>query len=250
MRNMIGSRANRAIVNTDMVRGKAAGKAVANVSNSFSLGVSSGNALIISFMNCGARRIRIGKRGRLRMILSRSTRVLSRIIIVKCNAVGGDSLAKTISSVNGGSVGSSPMSGLKRTVRKGVSNIRVMSTNGPKSGMSVGVHNLNSVGGYSPLIIVSKIPASLNLSSLGVTSIRHLSMLGSTSTATVCNSQKTGKIIVVAAGHNARKGKGLTMSTGCSFRGTAGMPSLLGTTRCTRLDGSVVIGDKHGPGPR
>lgn len=74
--------------------------------------------------------------------------------------------------------------------------------------------------------------------------MRSVSILGSTSTATVCNSQKTGNMIVIAAGRTRRKRARVGFSCDCNVRRATGACSVLGTSRCTTLRGRVHAGTK------
>lgn len=65
---------------------------------------------------------------------------------------------------------------------------------------------------------------SVDLGSIVPDRIRSISMLGSTTSTTVCNSQTTGNIVLVAAGGNGRKGLAFGCSNGMNFRFTAEMP--------------------------
>lgn len=54
------------------------------------------------------------------------------------------------------------------------------------------------------------------VTNLGPTSVRDVAMLGSTTTATVCNTHTTGNIVIVAAGGNGTNGPRVAFSAGLS----------------------------------
>lgn len=124
---MMLSTAKRPMVNTDVLRGKASGKIVASLSNGFSLGItSSGSMVIVSCVNFGAGRMSTSSGGLRGVILSRSARILSRIIMVKCKTRGGRALANSITMINDSVFGSgNAMSGPLRTVRKRIPKLHV-----------------------------------------------------------------------------------------------------------------------------
>lgn len=184
------------------------------------------------------------------MILGRSVGVLSSMIIMNCNAIGGESLAKTVSAVGTSRVKLTNVSSVNRTLRKGTTNLCIhRGDTRPNKKLSVLMHKTNSVGtGGSPLCVMSKFPvtglsrvtssshgvspkARNMLGFLGPGSMRSVRMLGSTDTASVCNTHTTGNMMVVAAGHKGRKGAGIDCSCGCSCRGCSSACSLLSLPR-------------------
>lgn len=124
--NGVISSCKRPIVNTGIGIGNAAGNAVASVSKGFALGGMSNNALIVSFVNCGALRISMGKAGLTGVVVRRSARILSRIIIMNCNARGGRSLANSMAIISRGLFGSgNAIPGPLSTVRNRIPNLHV-----------------------------------------------------------------------------------------------------------------------------
>lgn len=232
--------------------GKTSDKAVASLSNGFALLIPDGRAvLVISFVNCRSRRVQLGpKRGGLGVILGSSTRRLSRVMIVKCKARGGSSLADSMRIIHDSSLLRVPAVGVSRTLDKRMTNLRMVTAdNSPDATGRSGVR-VHKVGN-TPLLIVSNIPHfkagssrnRVHLSSLGPSSVRDVSMLGSNTTTTICNTHTTGKIVLIRAGHTTN-GRGV--SIGCEkrfgLRRTAHLPRFLGTCRCTGLCGHTVRG--------
>lgn len=145
----------RSVVNTGMAMGKASGKAVASVSNGFAVGMSSGGkALTISFVNCGAGRIGVNRGTHLRVILRRSARALSRIMIMNCNARAGGDLAKTVDSIGSSTLAHSISAAATKTLSNGVTNMsaHTISTH-PNEKVGLRVHGVND-----PLFMVSNVP--------------------------------------------------------------------------------------------
>lgn len=228
------------VTNTGVVMGKAAGKGVASVSNGFALrGIPTGTALIVSCVKFAPRRVHMKGRAAFGVALRRSSRTLSRIMMINCNIVGGGSLAKTISRLDDDSVGSLGISRPARTVTKGLTNMRMRRIKKrPKRTTAVHIHKSNSVAtSDTPLCIISKCPLKRRgLGTVGPGSVRSVRMLGSTSTTTVCNSHTTGNIMLIAAGSKGANGIDMDLSVCTNFRGMAGGVSLVGTRRFIRFD--------------
>lgn len=207
--------ASRPVVNTDMIMGNAAGKAVASFSNGFALSIRGKRALRVSCVKCITRSMGMVNGRPIGIIVTRSARALSRIIIMNAS-VGGDSLAKTITDIDSGILRRGPIAGMGRTLRNHITNIFVSRPAHPASSTSVGVHNVGAVGkSASPVCIVSNVIVSGSFSkfgTIGLGSITSVRILGSTSTATLCNSHNSGNIIIVAAGGNGGNRNGISCS--------------------------------------
>lgn len=239
--NLIASTTGRPVVNTDMMRGNAAGKIVASFSNGFTLDMSPGTAVVVSCINCTARRIPMGKGAGVQIALGRSARVLSRIMIINCKAVGGDSVANTVSSMSMSSLMGHAAAGPTRTLRNGVTNMGVVGTNnGTNTNIRIGVHNIGAFNSGRPLCVVSNFPNSVR--GIGPRSVRSVRMLGSNTTTTVCNSITTGNIVVMAAGGNGGNSVGVSFDACMDFADMTGGLRLLGTRRCGDIRGRVCRG--------
>lgn len=77
--------------------------------------------------------------------------------------------------------------------------------------------------------------------------VRSIALLGSTTTATLCNGEKTGNILIVAAGEKRANKLGVGFDTGINFRRTAHLPGFMSTCGCTGLCGRTLIGSKKSP---
>lgn len=202
MSKIIGSTANRPVVNTGIIRGKInAGKIVAGLSKRFALRIPRGTSLVVDCVNCLRRSISAGKGSTFGVVVGRSAGALSRIIMMKCKIRGGMGLAKTITTISSGSLRGHPMAGISGTVRKLLPKMAIVSkAKRPKgSGAAVQMHNIKALGGSGPVCIMSNLPMS-DVGRISPDSVRGVSMLGSTSSTTVCNSHTTGKMVLVAAG--------------------------------------------------
>lgn len=200
MGNAIISRGNVPVVKTGVIMTNAARNAIASVSNGFALRKMGGNSgLAVSCVKCVRRSLIIGRGSRCGVILGRSSRDLSRIMIINCNARGGMGLANTITTVNTSRVVRTPMTGVSGTLTNHLPNVHMRgANNAPNTRSDISVHKFKG-----PLVLMSKIRRPNFRMSPG--RVRDVSMLGSTST-TVCKIGTNGNIMLVAAGGNTRKG--------------------------------------------
>lgn len=264
--NAVGAPGKRPIVKTAVVRGKAAGNAVASIGNGFMLGVVGGvNRLRTTYMKFGG--IIFGPRGRvIDLVVRRSAGILKRIIIATLNvAHRTGSLKCSMRGLKNSKIIRTRRSGFIGTLDGHVTNIRVAgSSNNVKTSSDVRVHNrgfINKCGcGGSPLFIMSNIPVDgggrrsaqdfakhrscggpgfasnrTRMSCKGTTkrvgrrSVRDISVLGNPGTSTLCNTHTTGKIVLVAAGDKGKRGKlKIACDSAISFRATLQLPRFRG----------------------
>lgn len=244
----------RAIVNTAMRIGKARGKIVAGRGKRCAVGgMSPKRMLIFSVVNVGAIRGAMNDRGQVSMLVS-TKMLVSRIMIANCRARHGISLAKSMSDLDSSRfVRAGPLD-LRRTLGKGVSNIRMVGgSNTPNNKVAVGVHKTDSVAtNDSPLCIVSNFPLPVSssplrdpLTAVSPSTVRDVSVLGSMSSATVCKTRKTGNIILVAAGGKSTNVDRVSIGTACNVDGLTGSVPVLNTRSCVHTCVHSVVVDKH-----
>lgn len=238
---------NRPLVNIAIVRINASGKAMASLSKGFSLDLGGpGNGVAVACVNFGPRALATTDGVRV-AVGSRSGR-LGRIMIMNCNARGGIGLANSMSSMSDGTLRDHPVRGMRDKLRNVVPNIAVDNAgNTPNvSSNDVGMHNIKALGSSSPCVLVSNMRSNA-VDDLSPGSVRDVSMLGSTTSTTVCNSGTTGNIVLVAAGHNGDNGPRISCGNCIDVRGPADLISHLSSCRCTRVLGSTLR-DRNGTG--
>lgn len=137
-------------------------------------------------------------------------------MIINCNMRGGMGLANTMKVTSDRVLRSHPVKGVTRNLRKTVPGLGVSFTdNGPGTTAAFGMHNTASLGKKRTLLLISKIRAS-SLSLLGPRSVRDMSMLGSTTSTSVCNTHTTFNIMLVAAGGKGGR-RGIRVGCGGGF---------------------------------
>lgn len=233
----IASADGRALPNMSVAVGNARAKAMDSTGNGCDVETREKGILRFAFINVMGRSIAMKGRGIVGVRVTTSTVGLSRMITVKCNVTGGDSLANTITSVGSRGLAGSGMKAIAATLRKLTTNIRIAANSmGPNKSTSIIVHKMNSLQTNDrPLCVISNVPMRKNLRSLSSNSVRSVRVLGSTSSTSVCNSENSGNMMLIAAGGNADKGTGVSLGTSFNARQVLGGRSLVGTRRCCRL---------------
>ncbi len=92
------------------------GKAMASLSNGCDVGIGASSGIDFGCVNCIAIGRGITKETIVSITVQRSTARLRRLIIINCHAMGGVSLAKTISSISVGEGRSRPVAGSARVL--------------------------------------------------------------------------------------------------------------------------------------
>lgn len=230
--NAIGSTGNRPLVNMDIVRINAGGNTIASVGNGCALGIGPKTGLGLSCVKFASGAV--GTDNGDRVILSRSGATLGRIIIMNCNAVHHGSMASSVAAIGTGSLGGKICASPTRVLRNGIPKLIMASSNSPDNSADVALHNTSSLQAkrtVRPCCIVSNVP-KISVSVITPSSVRDVSILHSTSTATVCNSGTTGNIVVVAAGGNGggRRHIGMSCSNCMNFSRVSGALSVTSTS--------------------
>lgn len=239
--NMMVSRINRPVVKTGVSLGKRPkAKSVASVRKGFALRIPRGTMLMVSCVKCLARRVPIRKGTSFGVRVGRSAGALSRIMIMNCNSRGGRAMATSTSALGMSSLGGIPATGLTSSLNKHIDNMLVRRANNRTkcSSPAVVVHKSDSPASSSPLVMISNV-VKHDVSRLSPDRVRDVAMLGSTSTMTPCNTQKTGNMVLVAAGHNGDNGTRMSCGFGVKFNAPAHVPRVTDSCSRTHFVGST-----------
>lgn len=152
------------MVNTGMIVRNANANAVASMRKGFGLTSIAGKTMVrVDFVKCVSGALRTGSTSSLGVMLGRSGRTLSRIMMMNCNMRHGDSLANSITSIGSSMLRDHPRTGLVRSLRKTIPKLGVdIANDGTRnSSAAAHVHNGGSVAtSGGPLIVLSKVPFS------------------------------------------------------------------------------------------
>lgn len=103
----------------------------------------------------------------------------------------------------------------------------------PNDSPGVALHKKTAVAksGDTTLVVISKVIHG-GVTSVGSSSVRSVRILGSTTSATVCNTHTGKNIVLVRAGGNGRKGMSIGCGFGVNVGFTHGKCRCLGTNSC------------------
>lgn len=241
---IMASVGNRGLPNTAIMMRNAPEKTVASVSNACAVSMGGGRGLAFSCLKVTDRAVTIKSGGVVGMALGRGRSVLRRMAVITFKGRGGRDMVSSVRAMRIGSL-EIPSDGLAATLSKHVTKIvSCRADNRPKrSGTRFFVHNMASFNtkGMSPLVLVSGIRMSSgSLSQLRPSSVRDFSVLGSTATATLCNTHNTGNMVLIAAGRKGRKGVGISFHMRGSFSSPAGGVRVTSPVACVQLTGRTM----------
>lgn len=80
--------------------------------------------------------------------------------------------------------------------------------------------------------------------SLGMSRVRDIAILGSTTSLTLCNGQKASKIVYIAAGEKKSGGLHAHINCGFAIRAPFHVPRVTSTMSCTGTIGRTLGGSK------
>ncbi len=207
--NVMLSPSSRPLVKTVILLSGDRVCALASTSNTFIVVISKESpSLAMDYLKVGSTGVGPGGRSFVVMEVARSFRLLSRIIIAKCRGVGGTGAADSFRAIATGRVSHRCSGSVMNGLRKGMSNLINCGGNlGKRNRSALAVHNVDSFRTEAgPLVIISKLPVRNSVRAIGPCGVRSVSILGSTSTTDVCNTETSGNIVMVDAGRTHRRG--------------------------------------------
>lgn len=163
---------------------------------------------------------------------------VSSLVAIKCTAKDLGALSNSMRGVARARVGGSRVAGPLRTVHKHIPNLAVRHKSGNPTTLST-MHLQKAASladNGSPLVVISKMFNSLDvLASVCPASVRDFAVLGSTSRATRCNSQKTSNIVRIAAGGKVDNEARMTCGNDFKISAICGGLGVLSNSRCHHI---------------
>jgi TonB-linked SusC/RagA family outer membrane protein len=224
--------AGEPIVGANVVeKGVASNGSITDADGKFTLGVSSGATLIVSYIGYVTQEIAVGNRSSLHITLAEDSRALDEVVVVAYGTQKVRSVTGAMSKLNTDELADMPVPNVAQKLQGKFSGVQIYQANGePNAGLIFRIRGQASPnGGNSPLVVIDGFPSTTGLESLSPDEIENISILKDASSAALYGSRAANGVILVTT-RAARVGKTqieFSANTGWEKSGSKGIPDFM-----------------------
>lgn len=197
---------------------------ITDVNGNFSLQVSDGAILVVSFVGFESKEIQLSGQSQLQITMKADVTALSEVIVVGYSTQDKQNLTGAVSSIDVDHLQKLPGGNVSSLLQGQVAG--VISTPGsgaPGSEPIIRIRGLGTIGNNNPLFVIDGIPA--DISSINPADIESINVLKDASAATIYGSRASNGVVIVTT---KRGSVGKPVVTFNSYVGSSSIPHTIG----------------------
>ena len=168
-----------------------------DVDGNFSLNVSPGSSIEISFMGYKTVTVPVGEKDFISVVLEDDTEFLEEVVVVGYGTVRKRDLTGAVSSVGSRDLKDSPVTNVGQALQGKVSGVYIVDAAKPGDNVSIKIRGLGTINDSDPLVVIDGVPTDLGLSSLNTADIDRIDVLKDASATALYGTSAANGVIVV-----------------------------------------------------
>ncbi|MDR1723459.1 MAG: TonB-dependent receptor [Tannerella sp.] len=184
------------VIGANVVEKGTSNGVITDVDGYFSLNVSSGAKLLISYIGYATQEVAIGNRTDITVTLLEDTKALEEVVVVGYGIQKKVNLTGAVSQITSKEFENRPVATVAQMMQGTMPNVKItVSSGAPGQGASVQVRGTGSLNGSDPLVLVDGVPGSLNR--LNPSDIESVSVLKDAASAAIYGARGAFGVVLV-----------------------------------------------------
>lgn len=198
-----------------------------DLDGNFSLNVSSGTSLEISFMGYKTVTVPVGDNDFLSVTLEDDTEFLDEVVVVGYGTVRKRDLTGAVSSVGNRDLKDSPVTNVGQALQGKVSGVYIVDAAKPGDNVSIKIRGLGTINDSDPLVVIDGVPTDLGLSSLNTADIDRIDVLKDASATAIYGSRGANGVVMVTTKRGSTGEGKVNVSANWAMQNVAYVPEML-----------------------
>jgi TonB-linked SusC/RagA family outer membrane protein len=196
------------------VKGAATG-AITDVNGDFSLSLSPGNTLVISYIGYVTKEITVGTDVNLNITLIAGNNTLNEVVVTGYGSQRKKDLVGAVAVVDVAAANRQPTSSVENQLQGQAAGVTVIASGQPGENPSVKIRGANTFGNNQPLYVVDGVPTT-NVSDINPNDVASMQVLKDASSASIYGARAANGVIVITT----KKGTGKVSVSYDAYYGT------------------------------
>lgn len=169
---------------------------ITDVNGEFSLEVSSGSTLEISFIGYETYELQVGNKSSFKVTLKEDSEMLDEVVVVGYGTMKKKDLTGAVAAVKGGDLAARKTTNLSTALQGAVSGVMVTRDNNqPGASGSIKVRGVTTIGNTDPLVIIDGVPGSIN--DVNPNDVESMSVLKDAASSSIYGSRAAAGVILI-----------------------------------------------------
>ncbi|GAB3652290.1 TonB-dependent receptor [Echinicola sediminis] len=227
---------------TILVKGTTVGVA-ADIDGKFSLDVSEGNTLIVSFVGFLSQEVEVGNQSFLKISLKEDAKQLDEVVVVGYGTQKKADLTGAVAAIDGEDITSRKTVQVSQALQGAVPGVTVTrSNNAPGSTADIKIRGITTIGDSSPLVIVDGVPID-NINDINPGDIESMSVLKDAASASIYGSRAAAGVILITTKRAEEGSFSMTYDFNYGVEKPTALPANVGVKRYMEMTNELRWND-------
>ena len=202
---VIKDEAGQPVIGANVVEKGTINGAVTDVDGKYTLQVSEGSLLVVSYIGYVDKEIQVGSHAVVDVLLAEDMQALDEVVVVGYGVVRKSDLTGSVSRVSSEKLNNLPVSSIDKALQGRAAGVQISSLNGaPGAGASVRIRGGNSISANNePLYVIDGFIGGGDLNSLNPSDIESIEILKDAAATSIYGSRGANGVIMITT----KKGK-------------------------------------------
>jgi TonB-linked SusC/RagA family outer membrane protein len=196
------------------VKGASTG-AVTDVNGEFTISLSPGNTLVVSYIGYQTQEVAVGADANLRITLVAGTNSLNEVVVTGYGSQRKKDLVGAVAVIDVAAANRQPTSSVENQLQGQAAGVTVIASGQPGENPSVKIRGANTFGNNQPLYVVDGVPTT-NVSDINPNDVASMQVLKDASSASIYGARAANGVIVITT----KKGTGKVSVSYDAYYGT------------------------------
>ncbi|KAA6300791.1 MAG: TonB-dependent receptor SusC [Candidatus Ordinivivax streblomastigis] len=180
---------------------------ITDVNGKFTLEVSSGATLVISYIGYNAQEAAVGNQTNLKIMLAEKSQALEEIVVVGYGIQQKRDITGNISNIKGDQIKNLPVTSASNALQGRVSGVDFVNTSSdPSAQPNIRIRGTGTVNGAEPLVVIDGVPSG-NLRDINPNDIESIEILKDASSSAIYGTRAANGVIIITTKRGERNTK-------------------------------------------
>lgn len=189
--------------------------AVTDVNGEFTISLSPGNTLVVSYIGYQTQEVAVGTDANLRITLIAGTNSLNEVVVTGYGSQRKKDLVGAVAVIDVAAANRQPTSSVENQLQGQAAGVTVIASGQPGENPSVKIRGANTFGNNQPLYVVDGVPTT-NVSDINPNDVASMQVLKDASSASIYGARAANGVIVITT----KKGTGKVSVSYDAYYGT------------------------------
>lgn len=216
-----------------------------DVNGKFTLQVTEGTVLSISYIGFRTQTITIDERNEYTIVLQQEDELLDEVVVIGYGRVRKRDLTGSLSSVGSEAMKDRPVANIGEALQGRASGVQIVNSGAPGSNVSIQIRGLGSINNSAPLLVIDGVPTDLPLNALNPNDVETIDILKDASATAIYGSRGANGVVLISTKKGNKNKGSISASANFATQHATSLPEMLNARQFASLHNEMMLNNNN-----